>query len=161
MSVTVNTISLEKASEIVKELKGKRGVLIQALQKVQEAYGFVPEQVMEFLSLELSIPESVIFGVVTFYAQFRLKPAGKNIIRVCHGTACHVGNAPEITAAIEDELGIKDGETTEDGLFSLESVACLGCCSLAPVMTLNGDAYGNLTPDKVRKIIKNSKEAQQ
>jgi len=154
-------ISLEKAAKIVSSFKGKKGVLIQVLQKIQEAYGFVPNKVMEFIANELKIPESVIFGVVTFYAQFRLKPIGENLIRVCHGTACHVGGAPEITAALEDELGIKDGETTEDGLFSLESVACLGCCSLAPVMTINGDAYGKLTPDKVRNIVRNIKEAKQ
>jgi NADH-quinone oxidoreductase subunit E len=154
-----NEVSLDKAREIVEEFRGKKGILIQALQKIQASYGYIPRNVMEYISRELNIPESTIYGVVTFYAQFRLKPAGKNVIRVCHGTACHVGNAPEITAALESELGIKDGDTTDDGMFSLESVACLGCCSLAPVMTVNGIAYGKLTPDKARKIIRNMKEA--
>ena len=96
-----------------------------------------------------------MFGIATFYAQFRLNPVGKHIIKVCHGTACHVQNANVITEALQDTLKIKDGETTEDRLFTLESVACLGCCSLAPVMMIGDDTYGKLTGSESVKIVKN------
>ena len=93
-------------------------------------------------------------GVATFYTQFRLKPVGKYLIMLCQGTACHVNGSELIAAAIKDELGIVDGETTEDGLFSLKHVACLGCCSLSPVMMINGETYGSLTPDKAKTILR-------
>ncbi len=96
-------------------------------------------------------------GVATFYSQFRLNPVGKHIIKVCHGTACHVQNATEISDYLEDALNIKDGETTEDGLFTLESVACLGCCSLAPVIMIGDKAYGKLDGNKAVKVIKEIK----
>jgi NADH-quinone oxidoreductase subunit E len=96
-----------------------------------------------------------MYGVATFYAQFRLKPVGKHIIKVCHGTACHVQNAKEITESLEEALHVRDGETTEDRLFTLESVACLGCCSLAPVMMISEQAYGKLTGNEAVKVIKN------
>ncbi|MEA3446007.1 MAG: NAD(P)H-dependent oxidoreductase subunit E, partial [Bacteroidota bacterium] len=98
---------------------------------------------------------SDMYGVATFYAQFRLKPVGKNIIKVCHGTACHVQNATAITDAIKESLKIDDGETTPDGLFTLESVACLGCCSLAPVMMIGDETYGKLNDKNAKKVIKN------
>ena len=96
-----------------------------------------------------------MYGVATFYAQFRLKPVGKHIIKVCHGTACHVQNANSITDGIQETLGVLDGETTPDGLFTLESVACLGCCSLAPVMMISGETHGKLTSGQAVKIVKN------
>jgi NADH:ubiquinone oxidoreductase subunit E len=95
--------------------------------------------------------------VITFYAQFRLKPLGKNLIRICEGTACHVNGAKSILSVLQDELGITVGETTEDGIFSLQSVACLGCCSLAPVIMINNTTHGNLTMDKIKKIMKKYK----
>jgi NADH-quinone oxidoreductase subunit E len=95
-----------------------------------------------------------MYGVATFYAQFRLSPVGKNIIRMCHGTACHVQNVTAVTEDLIEELGIKDGETTADGLFTLETVACLGCCSLAPVMMISDETYGKLDGKKAVKIIK-------
>ena len=101
-----------------------------------------------------------MFGVATFYAQFRLSPVGKYIIKVCHGTACHVQNAVEITEALEEALKIKDGQTTEDRLFTLESVACLGCCSLAPVMMISDHTYGKLTGNEAVRIVKNIKLAE-
>jgi len=100
---------------------------------------------------------SSIYGVATFYAQFRLKPVGKYIIRVCHGTACHVQNVNAVSIALADELNIGDGETPDDALFTLETVACLGCCSLAPVMMIGDETFGNLTPSKAVKIIKGLK----
>jgi NADH-quinone oxidoreductase subunit E len=105
------------------------------------------------IAMMLRVPASTVFGVVTFYAQFRLKPVGKYIIRVCHGTACHVAGAQKITEAFERDLCVKDNQTTADRLFTLESVACLGCCSLAPVAMVQKETYGRLTGDRVGKIV--------
>ena len=140
---------------IIARHKGKKGNLIPLLQGAQELYGFISKAAFQKLSRETGIPLSDMFGVATFYAQFRLNPVGKNIIKVCHGTACHVQNAVEITEAIEEVLKVKDGETTEDRFYTLESVACLGCCSLAPVMMIGDQTYGKLTGNEAVKIIKN------
>lgn len=109
---------------------------------------------MALIAERTGVALSQIIGVATFYAQFRLEPVGKNLIMLCQGTACHVNGSELISAAISDELGIDDGQTTEDGLFTLEHVACLGCCSLSPVMMVNGTTYGSLTPDKTRKVLR-------
>lgn len=140
---------------LIARYKTKKGNLIPLLQGAQEIYGYIPRAVFEKLSHETGIATSDMFGVATFYAQFRLNPVGKNIIKVCHGTACHVQNAVAITEAIEEALKIKDGETTEDRFYTLESVACLGCCSLAPVMMIGEQTYGKLTGNEAVKIIKN------
>ena len=103
------------------------------------------------------VPESEIYGVATFYTQFRLTEMGKYIILLCEGTACHVNGAKSILSVLEDELNITVGETTEDGVFTLQSVACLGCCSLAPVIMINSDAHGNLNTDKIKRLIKKFK----
>ncbi|MDZ7775803.1 MAG: NADH-quinone oxidoreductase subunit NuoE [Bacteroidales bacterium] len=116
--------------------------------------GYLPREAFEKIARQTGIELNDMYGVATFYAQFRLHPVGKNIIKVCHGTACHVQNADTITEALEDSLKVKDGETTEDGLFTLESVACLGCCSLAPVMMVSDETYGKLTKNKAVKVIK-------
>lgn len=145
--------SFETAAEIVDQYKDQKGSLITMLQKIQQEYGYIPQEVIEQTSQQTNIPESVIFGVATFYSQFRLEPAGKHIIRVCQGTACHVSGSKEITSTLENILSISDGETTEDGLFTLESVACLGCCSLAPVMTIDGNTYGKLDSKKAAEIV--------
>ena len=130
------------------------GSLITILQETQEIYGYLPMDVMEHIAERTGTPIATIVGVATFYAQFRLEPVGKYLIMLCQGTACHVNGSELISAAISDELGIEDGQTTADGLFSLEHVACLGCCSLSPVMMINGRTYGRLTPDKARKILR-------
>ena len=109
---------------------------------------------MAHIAQRTGTPIATIVGVATFYAQFRLEPVGKYLIMLCQGTACHVNGSELISAAISDELGIEDGQTTEDGLFSLKHVACLGCCSLSPVMMINGQTYGSLTPDKAKKILR-------
>jgi NADH-quinone oxidoreductase subunit E len=137
--------------------KSQNGSLIPLLQSAQESYGYIPEKAIYYISELVGIPASEIYGVITFYAQFRLKPLGKNLIRICEGTACHVNQAKRILSAIEDELGIGVGETTDEGLFTLQSVACLGCCSLAPVMMVNENTYGSLTPDKLRRTLKKYK----
>jgi NADH-quinone oxidoreductase subunit E len=140
---------------IIAKHKGKKGNLIPLLQGAQELYGFISKAAFDKLSRETGIPLSDMFGVATFYAQFRLSPVGKNIIKVCHGTACHVQNAVEITESLEEMLKVKDGETTEDRFFTLESVACLGCCSLAPVMMIGEQTYGKLTGNEAVRIVKN------
>lgn len=130
------------------------GSLITILQETQDLYGYLPEDAMALIAERTGVALSQIIGVATFYAQFRLEPVGKNLIMLCQGTACHVNGSELISAAISDELGIDDGQTTEDGLFTLEHVACLGCCSLSPVMMVNGTTYGSLTPDKTRKVLR-------
>ena len=130
------------------------GSLIAILQETQDLYGYLPIDVMELISQRTGTPIATVIGVATFYAQFRLQPVGKYLIMLCQGTACHVNGSELISAAITDELGIEDGQTTEDGLFSLKHVACLGCCSLSPVMMINGKVYSSLTPDKAKKVLR-------
>ncbi|HQO09302.1 MAG TPA: NADH-quinone oxidoreductase subunit NuoE [Clostridiales bacterium] len=139
---------------LLKKYAGKKGSIIPLLQGVQEIYRFIPKEAILKISEATGLSESDIFGVVTFYSQFRLNPVGKHIIKVCHGTACHVQNANGITTALVNELGVEDGKTTSDRLFTLESVACLGCCSLAPVMMIGEETYGKLTGEKAVKIIR-------
>lgn len=139
---------------IIAEVGVGPGILIPVLQKTQDALGYLSSETLKQISSALDIPLSDIYGVVTFYSQFRLKPCGKNMIKVCHGTACHVGGSEGISEALEDELKISHGDTTPDGKFTLERVACLGCCSLAPCIMINNETYGRLTPDKARKIIR-------
>jgi len=128
--------------------------LIPLLQKLQDAYGYLPRNVIEKLSERTGIFISQIMGVITFYSQFRLEPVGKNIVKVCFGTACHVVGAENIADSICRELKIKLGETTQDMMFTVESVACIGCCSLAPAIMINSETHGRLTPDTARKIIR-------
>jgi NADH-quinone oxidoreductase subunit E len=116
---------------------GKQGVLISLLQDVQEEFGFLEETVMSFAAEALKLPLSHLYGVASFYSQFYFEPRGKHIVRVCTGTACHIRGAPAIQAKLEEELGIGAGETTEDLAFTLETVNCVGCCALAPVVTVN------------------------
>jgi len=153
-------IDLTLLDPLIKKYKGKKGSVIPLLQGVQGLYGFIPREAFEKISAGTGLPLSDMYGVATFYAQFRLKPVGKNIIKVCHGTACHVQNAKEITEAIVEALKVKDGETTDDRLFTLESVACLGCCSLAPVMMIGDQTYGKLTGNTAVKVIKNIRLAE-
>jgi len=148
-------IDLGLLDSLIGKYKGKKGSMIPLLQGTQDLYGFIPRAAFEKLSAETGLPLSDMYGVATFYAQFRLKPVGKHIIKVCHGTACHVQNAKEITEALEETLKVRDGETTEDRFYTLESVACLGCCSLAPVMMIAEQAYGKLTGNEATKIVKN------
>ena len=146
-----------KDEEYITKYKKDRSSLIPLLQATQGHYGYLPEEVMRKIAIYLNIPLSRVYGVATFYAQFRFKPLGKYVIKVCHGTACHVNGAVNIAEAIKDEVGVEEGNTTEDGLITLERVACLGCCSLAPVMMINEKVFGKLTIEKVRKIIKQLK----
>ena len=138
---------------------GQGGILIPALQRAQEQDGYISRERLIQIHRESGIPLAQIYGVATFYAQFRFAPIGKNLIRVCHGTACHVSGANEITKAVEDHLGICTGETTPDRVFTLETVSCLGCCSLAPVIMVNSSTHGNLTEKSVKKVLDAYKKA--
>ncbi len=138
--------------------QGEMGALIPLLQSAQETYGYIPESAIDHISEIVGIPAADIYGVITFYSQFRLKPMGKNIIKICDGTACHVNASTAILRTIEDELQIEGDETTEDGLFTLQKVACLGCCSLSPVIMINEETHGKLSPKKVTQLIKEYRE---
>jgi NADH-quinone oxidoreductase subunit E len=150
-------VDLSLIDPIIEKYRHKKGNLIPLLQAAQTAYGYIPKSVFIKLSEQTGLKLSDMYGVATFYAQFRLKPVGKHIIKVCHGTACHVQNSNAITNSLVESLGVKDGETTEDRLFTLESVACLGCCSLAPVMMIGEDTFAKLTGNEAVKIVKNIK----
>ncbi len=126
--------------------------LISILQDVQERFGYLPKDAMLHVSKFLSIPESRVYAVASFYAQFRFKPMGKNTVMVCRGTACHVKGAPRILDEFKRELGIDENETTEDKEYTLETVACLGCCALAPCAMINDEVAANLTPQKVKTL---------
>lgn len=129
--------------------------LIPLLQQVQVEMGYVPKEAITEISKELRVSTSEIFGVLTFYAQFRLKPTGKHMVKICSGTACHVRGAPLIIDAVEEDLKLEEGEdTTPDGEFTVEKVACFGACSLAPVMIIDNETKGNITPDQARRMVK-------
>jgi len=134
----------ESLVKVLTELKDQKGALMPMLQAAQEIYGYLPIEVQTIISNETGIPLEKIYGVVTFYSQFSLTPLGKYKISVCLGTACYVKGAGELFAMFEKQLGIKGGETTEDGLFTLEGCRCIGACGLAPVLTVNADVHGRL-----------------
>lgn len=148
-----NSVSDGKIEEIVGAYEKKPASLIPILQAIQEECGYLPEAAMGVVGRNIGLSMSEIYGVATFYKQFRLTPQGKYLIKVCHGTACHVSGAEGISVALRNELNIEDGGTTEDQKFTLEPVACLGCCSLAPVITVGDDTHGRLTPDKAKKVV--------
>lgn len=150
-----DVVDLSLMDDLIKKNKDKKGSMIPLLQGVQTMFGYIPSVAFEKLAQETNLELSDMYGVATFYAQFRLAPVGKHVIKVCHGTACHVQNASKITEAIQEALKVEDGGTTEDRMFTLESVACLGCCSLAPVMAIGDNTYGKLSGAEAVKIIKN------
>lgn len=140
--------------EILSEYKDNpKGALIPVLQKAQGVYGYLPKPVLETIAKELRLTTAEVFGVVTFYAQFHLNPRGKHIIRVCQGTACHVRGGAKILEAVSEHLKVKPGETTRDLEFTLETVACLGACGLAPVMMVDDNTHGRLNPLDIPGIL--------
>lgn len=143
--------------DIIRNNKTDSTQLIPLLQKIQGQYGYLPMEIVEEFSGLSGIKVTDIMGVASFYSQFRLKPLGKYVIKICAGTACHVNGADNIISILSEELAIDLDQTSEDGLFSIETVACLGCCSLAPVMMINGEVYGRLNRDKTKKIIRELK----
>lgn len=139
--------------QALEKYKSMRGALIPLLQEAQEIYGYLPKEVMQLISRELGIPFSKTYGVATFYAQFHLKPRGRNIIRVCQGTACHVRGGAKILEEVKDKLQVKVGDSTADLRYTLETVACIGACGLAPAMMVNDDTHGRLTPEKAVQVL--------
>jgi len=137
---------------------GRRETLIPILQAVQDRFGFLPEEALDHVGKHIGISTAKVYGVATFYNQFRLKPIGKHMVRVCRGTACHVRGSKLLLDTISGELGIRPGDTTPDGQFTLETVACLGACSIAPVVTVDDDFHGAAQPRTVGKILKQYQE---
>ena len=145
---------LKNVNAILDDAAGQRGILIAVLQRVQEKVGYLPEEAMKMISDRLSLSLSNVYGVASFYKHFHFKPRGKNVVKVCMGTACHVRGAKSVLTEMETQLGIKEGETTADLSVTLETVGCVGCCALAPVATINDhDLFGELTPKMVDDII--------
>lgn len=138
---------------VLEELKDVPGPLMKALQKAQEIYGYLPEEVQIRIAETFGVPLSEIYGIATFYSQFNLYPRGEYKIGICLGTACYVKGSGEILAKFKTKLGIEPGQTTADRKFTLEATRCIGCCGLAPVLTVNDEVYGKVTPDDVDKIL--------
>ena len=151
------SVDLSLIKDVLDQYADVKGSLISILQKTQEIYGYVPIDAVYHIAERTGLTPAKIMGVATFYAQFRFQAVGKYLIMICKGTACYVNGANAVADAVMEELGIGNNETTADGLFSLSLVSCLGCCSLAPVMMINEDTYGSLTPDKVVKILRDIK----
>ena len=155
------SVDLSLLNDVLEHYADVKGSLITILQKTQDIYGYVPIDAVYHIAERTGLTPAKIMGVATFYSQFRFTAVGKYLIMVCKGTACYVNGAERIIDAISEELNIGNGETTEDGLFSLSIVSCLGCCSLAPVMMINEDTYGSLTPDKVKNILRTIREKEE
>ncbi len=149
----------EKLSRIFANYTGEQEELIPILQETQEAFRYLPAVVMQEIARFLKISANTVYGVVTFYAQFKLTPLGRKVIRVCRGTACHVRGSAKVLAEMEKQLGIKAGETTPDMEYTLETVACIGACALAPTMTIEGETYGKMTTKKVAEVLGDRKKA--
>ena len=152
--ITDEQIDLQPISQVLKTMEFQtQQALISVLQKTQDVYGYLPQPALQEIAYALQVPMARVYGVCTFYSQFRLKPLGKHIIRVCDGTACHVRSSTDLLEELKTHLGINPGETTEDGLFSFETVMCIGACGLAPVVMIGEETYGKLTPKKLDGII--------
>ena len=147
-------IDLSKLDPILTKYEGQKEALISVMQEVQEEFGYVPKQAVEPIANALKLFPSQVYGVVTFYTQFYLTPQGRNRVTICLGTACHVRGARSVLGAVEQSLGITEGNTTADFKFSLSTVFCLGCCALGPVMVVNGKYFGKIAPRKVEAILK-------
>jgi NADH-quinone oxidoreductase subunit E len=156
-SAVYKDADFEELAPVLEKYAGTKGSMITILQKAQDVYGYLSLDTLNYISAKTGIAPAKIYGIATFYTQFRLQPIGEYLIMLCHGTACHVNGADRIGEAITDHLGIADGETTEDNKFTLNHVACLGCCSLAPVMMVKGpqgdETFGSLTKDSVVKAL--------
>ncbi|HHX02389.1 MAG TPA: NADH-quinone oxidoreductase subunit NuoE [Firmicutes bacterium] len=156
-NVGVTSEQLIAIEQIVNKYRDFSGAAIPILQEIQNQLGYVSPEFIEKVSELTEIPASELYGIVTFYSQFRLEPIGENHIQICHGTACHLAGANAVIEAFESSTGTKCGSTSKDGKFTLEKVACIGCCSLAPVISVNGKIYGRMTAEKVRKLVRELK----
>jgi len=153
-----NTVDIDALKKIIEvDYNNDPENVIMILQEIQRQYNYLPKPALEYLSRKLDIPLSRIYGVARFYSTFSLEPRGRNIVSICLGTACHVRGADRIRERIENTLSISDGETTEDKSFTLESVRCVGCCSLGPVVKINEDVHGQVSSDQVKQILKQYK----
>ena len=150
----VSTIDQPKLEQILAKYGGQEGALISVLQEVQGEFGYVPKEAIEHIADALKLFPSQVYGVVSFYAQFYLTPRGRNTIKICEGTACHVQGAKAVLGELKNKLGVAEGKTTDDFKFTLESVRCLGTCFLAPVVMINQDYYGKLRPRDIEDILK-------
>jgi NADH-quinone oxidoreductase subunit E len=145
---------MARLEEVLADLGSRKGTLIPILQKAQDIFGYLPREILILIGQKIKVPLSQIYGVVTFYAQFHLSPRGRNIVRSCQGTACHVRGAKSILAELRKQLGLEDNEATTKNLqFTLETVACIGCCGLAPVIMVNDETHGRLVPDAIKGIL--------
>ncbi len=153
-NVACDAKKLDELRAVIEAYKDKKGPLMPVMQRAQDIFGYLPEEAQELIAVGLNVPQTKIYGIATFYAQFSLQPKGKYVIGVCMGTACYVRKSSDVLDAIKKELGVEVGKTTDDGLFTLEGTRCLGCCGLAPVMMINDDVYGQLTGKEVGDILK-------
>lgn len=145
---------MKELMEVIKNHQDKSGKVFFILEEIQKRHNYIPKDVLKSVSKETAIPLPQLYGVVTFYTGFSLKPKGEHVISICHGTVCHVKGSKMLSETLEQELGIKEGETTPDSKFTLQSVRCLGCCSLAPVISIDNKIYGNLDREKLRVLLK-------
>lgn len=152
-----DNVGFQELDKYISTFEDKRSSLIIILHRAQEIFGYIPEEVQEFIAEKIGIPVSKVYGVVSFYNFFSMEPKGKYPISVCTGTACYVRGAEKILEALQKELGIKLGGVTEDGLFSLDSLRCVGACGLAPVMLVGKEVHGKVKPEEVKKIIEKYK----
>jgi len=137
-----------------------KGKLISILQEAQDIYGYLPNEIVRYIAIRLNVKPAKVMSVVSFYTQFRTKPIGKNLILLCQGTACHVNGSPIIEESIKETLGVEEGDISADGLFTYTNVACIGCCSLAPVIMVEGKAYGNLNKAKAAQVLIDIRQAE-
>jgi NADH-quinone oxidoreductase subunit E len=144
---------IAQVDKVLEAYTGEKSELIPILQQVQQSLGYLPEEAMSRIAQFVNVPECTVYGVATFYAQFKFEPVGRNVVRVCRGTGCYVKGSPRILDEVEKLLSIKDGETTPDMEYTIETVACFGSCALAPVIVVNDRVYGRMTADKVKEIL--------
>ena len=152
-------LNLDVIDAIVYKYNTQPGAVMPVLQEIQNTYGYVPKAAMQRVAENMDISTSQLYGIVTFYSQFRLQPVGKNVIKVCHGTACHLNGAEKMAEALALATGAKEGETSADGEFTVEKVVCLGCCSLAPCIMVNNETHGNLEFESIGRVVKRVKGA--
>jgi NADH-quinone oxidoreductase subunit E len=152
-TIVSNEEKFKELEKFMEDNKDKKGMLIMYLHKAQEMFGYLPKNVMEFISVKTNIPESTIYGVATFYAFFSLKPKGKYEVKVCLGTACYVKGGERLLERFRKELGVKDDEADKDGLFNVKPVRCIGACSMAPAIMIGDDTYGRLTPKSIPDLL--------
>ena len=154
---TTETLDLAPLDEVLNQYKGEQGAVIPVLQRAQDIYGYLPAEVLHHIAKRLGVPLSQVYGVATFYAQFYLAKRGRNTVRCCDGTACHVRGAARILSTLENSMGIKAGETSSDYRVTLEVVYCLGACGLSPVAVINNQVIGRLVPEKMVELVRELK----